>query len=73
MLTGSLERAIAEASRLSEEEQDALADWIIQEIASEKRWEKVFSNSSDELARLAEEALEEHHRGETNPLDPEQL
>ena len=73
MLTASLEKAIVEASRLSEEEQDALAAWIVQEMAFEKRWVKAFSDSSDKLALLAEEALDEHRRGETKPLDPEQL
>ena len=62
MLTASLEKAFAEASKLSEEEQNALATWIIQEIASEKRWEKAFSGSRDKLAQVAEEALEEHHQ-----------
>ena len=73
MLTVSLEKAFAEASKLSEEEQNALATWILQEITSEKRWEKTFSKSPDKLAQLAEEALREHRRGKTQPLDPEQL
>ena len=73
MLTISLEKAFAEASKLSEEEQNALAAWILQEITSEKRWGKTFSKSPDKLAQLAEEALREHRRGETEPLDPEQL
>ena len=73
MLTISLEKAFAEASKLSEEEQNALAAWILQEITSEKRWEKTFSKSPDKLAQLAEEALREHRRGKTQPLDPEQL
>lgn len=73
MLTISLEKAFAEASKLNEEEQNALAAWILQEITSEKRWEKTFSKSPDKLAQLAEEALREHRRGETQPLDPEQL
>jgi hypothetical protein len=73
MLTASLEKAFAEASRLSEDEQNALAAWILQEIDSERRWGKAFSDSADELARLAEEALMEHRRGQTRVLDPEQL
>ena len=73
MLTASLEKALAEASKLGEDEQNALAAWILQEIESEKRWEKAFSESTDELARLAEEALMEHRQGQTRVLDPEQL
>jgi len=73
MLTTSLEKAFAEASKLSEDEQNDLADWILQEINSERRWHRAFSDSSDKLSRLAEEALMEHRRGRTRVLDPEQL
>ena len=37
MLSVSPEKAIAEASRLSADEQDALASWILKEIKSERR------------------------------------
>ncbi len=70
MLTASLEKAFAEASKLSEEEQNALAAWILREMNSEQRWDKAFSGSADELARLAEEALLEHRQGQTRVLDP---
>ena len=73
MLSVSLEKAIAEASKLSEDEQDALATWILKEIKSERLWDKAFSDSSDKLARLAEEALAEHRKGKTSILDPEKL
>ena len=54
-----LEKAFAEASKLSEEEQEALAAWILEELASEGRWTEAFANSGDALAKLADEALEE--------------
>ena len=63
MLTASLEKAIAEVSKLSADEQDTLAAWILREIDSERRWAEAFADSSDELAQLAEEALMEHRRG----------
>ena len=66
MLTTSLEKAFADASRLSEDEQNDLAAWILQEIDSERRWEKAFSDSSDKLSRLAEEALMEYRSGQTS-------
>ena len=40
MLTASLEKAFAEASKLSEEEQNTLAAWIRREMNSEQRWDK---------------------------------
>jgi hypothetical protein len=63
MMTVSLEKAFAEASKLSEDEQNNLAAWILREIDSERRWGKALSDSSDKLSKLAEEALMEHHSG----------
>ena len=73
MLTVSLEKAFAEASKLSEDEQNTLAAWILREINSEQRWDKAFSDSGDKLAQLAEEALLEHRQGKTRELDLEKL
>jgi len=68
-----LEYALAQASQLSEEEQEALAAWIIEELEDERRWESAFAESEDVLATLANEALEEYRRGQTQELDPEEL
>lgn len=67
-MTGPLEAAFEAASRLPEEEQDALVATILEELASEERWETAFAESQDALARLAEEALAEHRAGKTQPL-----
>jgi len=72
-MTKLLERAFKEASKLSEVEQNALARWLIEEILSERKWEKTLAESEDILEELADEALTEHAQGETKPLDPEQL
>jgi hypothetical protein len=72
-MTKLLEKAFSQASQLSAEEQDALADWLLKELESESRWEKLFAESQDELGKLAEDALAEHRRGETEELNPEQL
>ncbi len=72
-MTQQLERAFAEASKLPENEQDFLASWLLAELQSEERWNRIFSGSADTLALLAEEALEEYEAGETTELDPEQL
>lgn len=72
-MTGLLEKAFAEAARLSEPEQDALAQWILEELHSEQRWDAAFASSSDILRQLAEEALAEYRAGKTEPLDPETL
>ncbi len=59
-MTGLLEKAFAEAAKLSEPEQDALAQWILEELRSEQRWDTTFANSSDVLQQLADESLAEH-------------
>ena len=68
-----LEKAFAEASRLPEDEQQALAALILEELASERQWDRAFADSEDALARLADEALVEHHEGHTKKLDPDSL
>jgi hypothetical protein len=68
-----LEHAFLEAAKLSPSEQDALADLILQELASESRWSEAFGRSQDKLEQLADEALNEHRAGKTHPLDPDHL
>ena len=58
-MTELLEKAFAEVAKLPEGEQEALAAWILEELASEQRWEQAFARSNDLLADLADEALEE--------------
>lgn len=64
---------MAEISKLPEPEQDAFARWILEELRSEERWDRLFEQSQDALARLADEALEEYRQGKTEPLDPDRL
>jgi hypothetical protein len=37
-----------------------VAAWILEELASERRWQEAFARSADVLERLADEALAEH-------------
>jgi hypothetical protein len=69
----TLEQAFAEAAKLPIVEQEAIAAWLLAELASERRWNSLFSQSSDQLNTLADEALAEWQAGKTKPLDPEQL
>ena len=73
MMTRLLKKAFDEASRLEEAEQDAVGQWLLDELASERRWDDAFRRSGDSLAKLAEEAREEHRAGQTRPLDPDAL
>ena len=56
---------MAAASKLPEKEQDALAALLLEELSSEKKWEKQFADSQDELANLAREATGEFRAGKT--------
>ncbi len=68
-----LERAIAEASKLPESEQEAIGAWLLAEIESERRWDELFVRPSAVIERMAEEALREYDAGLTEPLDPDTL
>ena len=68
-MTQLLEKAFEAASKLPELEQNVLAQWLIDELISERKWEKVFAESEDILDKLADEALAEHAKGKTKPLD----
>ena len=59
-MTQLLKQAFDEASKLSEPEQNIIAQWLLLELASEKRWDEAFAASEDLLSELADEALAEH-------------
>lgn len=56
-MTELLERAFTEASKLPEKEQDAMAALLLEELASEQRWEAAFAASPDQLSKMAQAAL----------------
>jgi hypothetical protein len=68
-----LDRAISEISKLPKRQRDRIARWLLEEITSERQWEGAFDGSADTLDRLAAEALDEHRRGRSKPLDPRRL
>jgi hypothetical protein len=72
-LSQALRKAVAEASKLPKGDQDALARWLLAELADEKRWRKAFAASQQRLGELADEALSEYRAGRTKPLDPDAL
>jgi len=70
-MTELLERAFAEASKLSEQEQDAVASLLLAELESERRWEHAFATSQEQLGKLADEALREFEGGQTESMNIE--
>lgn len=72
-MTLLLEKAFDKASRLPDLEQNSLARWLLDEIDSERKWDKLFAESEDPLANLAQQALEEEEQGKTTRLDISKL
>jgi hypothetical protein len=68
-----LEKAISEAAKLPESDQEAIGAWLLAEMESEARWNALFSPAAPALERMADQAFKEHDRGQTAPLDPEAI
>ena len=72
-MTTKLEKAISALEHLPESEQDAVAERLLAELESERRWDDLFGRSHDVLGRMATEALAAHRAGLTVELDPDKL
>lgn len=72
-MTKLLEEAIAKVRELSEADQDAIGQLVLDEIESERHWDELFAKSPEKLRKLAEDAMAEHEAGKSEPLDPEKL
>ena len=72
-MTTLLQEAFAKAAALPPQEQDVLASRLLAELADEDEFDRAIAASSDKLARLAREALEEDRAGLTEELDPDRL
>jgi len=68
-MTGLLREALRRVESLSSEEQDAIASQIIETLDDEDAWARSFRKDRAAIRSLAREALDEHRRGETRPLD----
>lgn len=73
-MTAMLAEAFARIQQLPEAEQDHFAMLILAEVsAQDDGWNRRLAATLPELDKLAAEALEEHKRGETLPIDPDGL
>jgi len=68
-MTKLLEKALEKIFILPQQEQAAIASQILAELEDEAAWATRIARQGDTLRRLADEALAEHRRGETRPLD----
>ncbi len=72
-MTILLEQAFAKAATLPPAEQDVLASRLLAELVDEADFDRAIAETTDKLAPLARQALEEHKAGLTEPLDPDRL
>ena len=71
-MLAKLKEAFEKVEMLSEAEQEALADRIIETLDSEERaWDELFARPGvlAALHKMGDEALAANRRGETIPLD----
>ena len=59
-----LDRAVSEARKLSDAEQDAIASLILDEIADDRKWEESFNRSPNNLLALAARAEDQVRAGQ---------
>ena len=67
-MTKLLEKALSRVAKLSDSAQDEIAQIIINEIESEKKWDVMFSKSQALLEKMAISALAEHRSGKSRAL-----
>lgn len=65
-----LERAIAEVSRLPEDQQETIACLMLEEVEAERAWDERFAKAPGKLANLVEQARQRIAKGEVLPYDP---
>jgi hypothetical protein len=68
-MTRLLEDALRKVGKLSEDEQNGIASQILETLEDEEAWAKMLRKNPAKLRELAENALDEHRRGKTRPLD----
>ena len=69
-MTALLQRAVAEAEKLSVEDQDAIASRLLAEIEDERQWAARFNaTTDDQWDRMAAEARRDAAAGGARPFD----
>lgn len=63
-----LDQAITEVHKLAPDQQDQIAQMILDELADEQQWDETFAASQHKLARLAAKARADIRAGKIVPL-----
>jgi hypothetical protein len=67
------DKAIDKLRQLPPEEQEHIAQIVLDEIDSERRWNELFARKGKKLEALAGEAMREYEAGFAEDLDPDKL
>lgn len=72
-MSRALNEAIAKLATLPPEEQDRIAQWLLDELRDDEQWTRQFGASQDALTQLSAEARGDRAAGRTTELDPNKL
>ena len=72
-MTRALDAAIAKVSALPAEEQDRIAQWLLEELRDDEHWARRLAGSQDALSKLAAEARAARAAGKPVDLDADKL
>ena len=72
-MTGALDAAVTKLASLPADEQDRVAQWLLDELSDEEHWARQFAASQDALSKLAAETRAERAAGRATELDPNKL
>ena len=60
---------MASAAKLPDEEQNALAAILLEEMESEERWSALFAGSQNLLEQMASDAIQDFQADRVKPID----
>lgn len=72
-MTRALDAVVAKLATLSSEEQDRIAQWLLEELRDDEEWSRQFANSQDALSKLAAEVRGDLAAGRVTDLDADKL
>jgi TRAP-type C4-dicarboxylate transport system substrate-binding protein len=72
-MTQLLDKAFHQVAKLPDDRQDAIAEIILMEMASEIAWDELFEKTQPLLSRMASEARREHKAGLTRKLNAKSI
>jgi hypothetical protein len=72
-MTRALDAAIQKLAALPVDEQDRVAQWLMEELKDDEHWVRQFRGSQAALTKLADEAIADVANGRATEIDPEKL